>query len=190
MSLGFLLPEASQPVVWRGPMVASGVRQLLADVDWGDLDYLLVDMPPGTGDATLTLAQSIVLSGVVVVSQPQDVALGIAVKSLKAFQSLKVRILGLLENMSYFVCDDCGKRHEVFSHGGARRMAEELGVPFLGEIPLAVDIREASDAGTPITRLRPESPQAQVFAEVARAVAAQVSIAGFQRRRTIPLRPV
>ena len=190
MSLGFLLEEASQPVVWRGPMVASGVRQLLADVDWGELDYLLVDMPPGTGDATLTLAQSIVLSGVVIVSQPQDVALGIAVKSLKAFQTLKVRILGLLENMSYFVCDDCGKRHEVFSHGGARRKAEELGVPFLGEIPLAVDIREASDAGTPITALHPDSPQAQAFGEVAQAVAAQVSIAGFQRRRTIPLRPV
>jgi ATP-binding protein involved in chromosome partitioning len=190
MSLGFLLDDPSQPVIWRGPMVGSGVRQLLGDADWGQLDYLLVDMPPGTGDATLTLAQSIPLSGVVVVSQPQDVSLDIAVKALRAFQSLKVRILGILENMSYFVCDDCGKRHEIFSHGGARRKAEELGVPFLGEIPLAGDIREASDAGTPIVALHPSSGQALAFQEVARLLAAQVSIAGFQQRRTIPLRAV
>ncbi len=190
MSLGFLLDDPSQPVIWRGPMVGSGVRQLLGDAEWGQLDYLLVDMPPGTGDATLTLAQSIPLSGVVVVSQPQDVSLGIAVKALKAFQSLKVRILGILENMSYFVCDDCGKRHEVFSHGGARHKAEELQVPFLGEIPLAGDIREASDAGTPIVALRPDSPQAVAFRDIAEALAAQVSIAGYQQRRTIPLRAV
>jgi ATP-binding protein involved in chromosome partitioning len=190
MSLGFLLDDPSQPVVWRGPLVGSGVKQLLGDSDWGELDYLLVDMPPGTGDATLTLAQSIPLSGVVVVSQPQDVALGIAVKALRAFQSLKVRILGVVENMSYFVCDECGKRHEIFSHGGARQKAQELGVPFLGEIPLAGDIREASDAGTPIVALRPESPQAQAFAEIAQAMAAQVSIAATQQRRTIPLRAV
>ena len=190
MSLGFLLDDPSQPVIWRGPMVGSGVRQLLGDTEWGALDYLLVDMPPGTGDATLTLAQSIPLSGVVVVSQPQDVSLAIAVKALRAFQSLKVRILGVLENMSYFLCDDCGKRHEIFSHGGAQRKAQELGVPFLGEVPLAGDIREASDAGTPISALRPESPQAQIFAGIAQALAAQVSIAGMQQRRTIPLRPV
>ena len=190
MSLGFLLDDPSQPVIWRGPMVGSGVRQLLGDTEWGTLDYLLVDMPPGTGDATLTLAQSIPLSGVVVVSQPQDVSLAIAVKALRAFQSLKVRILGVLENMSYFLCDDCGKRHEIFSHGGAQRKAQELGVPFLGEVPLAGDIREASDAGTPISALRPESPQAQVFAGIAQALAAQVSIAGMRQRRTIPLRPV
>lgn len=190
MSLGFLLPDPSQPVIWRGPMVASGVRQLLGDADWGELDYLLVDMPPGTGDATLTLAQSIPLSGVVVVSQPQDVSLSIAVKALKAFQQLKVRILGILENMSYFVCDECGKRHEVFSHGGARRKAEELEVPFLGEIPLAGDIREASDSGTPIVALHPDSPQALAFRDIGEALAAQVSIAGFKQRRTIPLRAV
>jgi ATP-binding protein involved in chromosome partitioning len=190
MSLGFLLDDPSQPVIWRGPMVGSGVRQLLGDTEWGALDYLLVDMPPGTGDATLTLAQSIPLSGVVVVSQPQDVSLAIAVKALRAFQSLKVRVLGVLENMSYFLCDECGKRHEIFSHGGARQKAEELEVPFLGEIPLAGDIREASDAGTPIVALRPDSPQAQAFAEIARSLAAQVSIAGFKQRRTIPLRAV
>jgi ATP-binding protein involved in chromosome partitioning len=190
MSLGFLLDDPSQPVIWRGPMVGSGVRQLLGDTEWGALDYLLVDMPPGTGDATLTLAQSIPLSGVVVVSQPQDVSLAIAVKALRAFQSLKVRVLGVLENMSYFLCDECGKRHEIFSHGGARQKAEELEVPFLGEVPLAGDIREASDAGTPIVALRPDSPQAQAFAEIARGLAAQVSIAGFKQRRTIPLRAV
>jgi ATP-binding protein involved in chromosome partitioning len=190
MSLGFLLDDPSQPVIWRGPMVGSGVRQLLGDTEWGALDYLLVDMPPGTGDATLTLAQSIPLSGVVVVSQPQDVSLAIAVKALRAFQSLKVRVLGVLENMSYFLCDECGKRHEIFSHGGARQKAEELEVPFLGEIPLAGDIREASDAGTPIVALRPDSPQAQAFAEIARGLAAQVSIAGYKQRRTIPLRAV
>jgi ATP-binding protein involved in chromosome partitioning len=190
MSLAFFLDDPSQPVIWRGPMVGSGVRQLLSDADWGDLDYLLVDMPPGTGDATLTLAQSIPLSGAVIVSQPQDVSLAIAIKALKAFQSLKVRILGILENMSYFVCDGCGKRHDVFSHGGARKAAEQLRVPFLGEIPLAPDIRESSDAGLPVVARKPESPQAMAFTEVAKALAAQVSIAGFSQRQVIPLRPV
>jgi ATP-binding protein involved in chromosome partitioning len=190
MSLGFLLDDPSQPVIWRGPMVGSGVKQLLGDSEWGELDYLLVDMPPGTGDATLTLAQSIPLSGVVIVSQPQDVSLAIAVKALKAFQSLKVRVLGVLENMSYFVCDHCDTRHEIFSHGGAQKKAAELGVPFLGEIPLSGDIREASDAGTPVTALKPDSAQAQAFADIAKALAAQVSIAGFQQRKTIPLRAV
>jgi ATP-binding protein involved in chromosome partitioning len=190
MSLGFLLDDPTQPVIWRGPMVGSGVRQLLGDADWGQLDYLLVDMPPGTGDATLTLAQSIPLSGAVIVSQPQDVALDIAVKALRAFQSLKVRILGILENMSYFICDTCGTRHEVFSHGGAQQKATAMQVPFLGEIPLSSDIREASDEGKPVVAMRPESPQAQAFVGVAESLAAQVSIAGYQQRRTIPLRPV
>jgi ATP-binding protein involved in chromosome partitioning len=190
MSLGFLLDDPSQPVIWRGPMVGSGVRQLLGDADWGELDYLLVDMPPGTGDATLTLAQSIPLSGVVIVSQPQEVALAIAIKALKAFQSLKVRVLGILENMSFFLCDECGKRHDIFSHGGARAAAERYGVPFLGEIPLSPDIREASDNGTPVVALKPESPQAIAFGEIARALAAQVSIAGFKQRQVIPLRAV
>jgi ATP-binding protein involved in chromosome partitioning len=189
-SLGFLLEDPSQPVIWRGPMVGSGVKQLLGQTDWGELDYLLVDLPPGTGDATLTLAQSIPLSGVVIVSQPQDVSLAIAVKALRAFQELKVRVLGILENMSYFVCDGCGKRHDIFSHGGARQAAERLGVPFLGEVPLAADICESSDSGTPVVALRPESPQALAFVEVAKALAAQVSIAGFAQRRVIPLRRV
>lgn len=190
MSLGFLLEDPSQPVIYRGPMVGSAVKQLLGQTDWGLLDYLLVDLPPGTGDATLTLAQSLPLAGVVIVSQPQEVSLAIAVKALKAFQTLKVKILGILENMSFFICDDCGKRHDIFSHGGARRSAEELEVPFLGEIPLSTDIRESSDEGTPVVALKPESPQAKVFADIAKALAAQVSIAGFSQRQVIPLRAV
>lgn len=162
------------------------MEQLLGQSDLGQSDCVLVDLPPGTGDATLTLAQTIALSGVVVVSQPQDVSLTIAIKALKAFQSLKVRILGVLENMSYFVCDDCGKRHHIFSHGGARKAAERLEVPFLGEITLSPD---SSDSGTPVVLLRPESPQAQAFTQVAKALAAQVSIAGY-RQRQISLRPV
>jgi ATP-binding protein involved in chromosome partitioning len=190
MSLGFFVEDPTQPVIWRGPMVGSGVRQMLSDVDWGELDYMLVDMPPGTGDATLTLAQSIKLSGVVIVSQPQDVSLAIALKALKAFQSLKVPILGILENMSYFVCDDCGKRHDIFSHGGARKTAEQLEVPFLGEVPLSQDICESSDAGVPVVALKPDSPQAISFTGIAKALAAQVSIFGFKQRKTIPLRAV
>lgn len=189
-SLGFLLDDPMQPVIWRGPMVGSGIKQLLGQTDWGELDYLLVDLPPGTGDATLTLAQSIPLSGVVIVSQPQDVSLAIAIKSLKAFQELKVKILGLLENMSYFICDECGKRHDIFSHGGARQAAERLEVPFLGEIPLSEDVRESSDSGTPVVALKPESAQAQAFMDIAKALAAQVSIAGFNQRKVIPLRAV
>jgi ATP-binding protein involved in chromosome partitioning len=191
MSMAFFTPNnPSQPLIWRGPMVHSGIRQMLSQTDWGELDYLLVDMPPGTGDATLTLAQSVPLSGVVIVTQPQDVSLVIAVKALKAFQSLKARILGVIENMSYFVCDECGKRHDIFSHGGGRRAAEELEVPFLGEIPLSLDVRESSDTGMPVVALKPDSPQAQAFMEIARALAAQVSIAGFRERKTIPLRAV
>jgi ATP-binding protein involved in chromosome partitioning len=190
MSIGFFVEDPSQPVIWRGPMVGSGVRQLLGDADWGDLDYLLVDMPPGTGDATLTLAQSVPLSGVVIVSQPQDVSLAIALKALKAFQSLKAPILGILENMSYFVCDECGKRHDVFSHGGARKVAEQYEVPFLGEIPLSQDICESSDSGTPVVALKPDSPQATAFVDIAKALAAQVSIRAAKRRQVIPLRAV
>ncbi len=189
MSIGFLL-EPDAPVIWRGPMVHSAVRQLLGDTHWGDLDYLIVDLPPGTGDAQLTLVQSLQLSGAVIVTQPQDVALDIAVKALKMFRHLKVRILGILENMSYFICDHCDTRHDIFSHGGAQRAAQELEVPFLGEVPLAPDIRESSDEGRPVTALRPDSPQAAAFRSVAHSLAAQVSIAAARRRRTISLRAV
>jgi ATP-binding protein involved in chromosome partitioning len=189
-SLGFLLEDPTQPVIYRGPMVGSAVKQLLSDTNWGELDYLIVDLPPGTGDATLTLAQSIPLSGVIIVSQPQEVALNIAVKSLKAFQTLKVKVLGIVENMSYFVCDHCDARHDIFSHGGARLAAEKFEVPFLGEIPLSSDVRESSDSGTPVVALKPESAQAQAFTDIAKALAAQVSINSFTQRKVIPLRAV
>ena len=189
-SFGFLLEEPSQPVIYRGPMVASGVKQLLLDTNWGDLDYLIVDLPPGTGDATITMAQAIPLSGVIIVSQPQEVALNIAVKALKAFQTLKVKVLGIVENMSYFVCDSCDKRHDIFSHGGARLAAEKFEVPFLGEIPLSSDVRESSDAGTPVVALKAESVQAQAFTDIAKSLAAQVSIGAYAQRKVIPLRAV
>jgi ATP-binding protein involved in chromosome partitioning len=190
-SLGFLLEEPTQPVLWRGPYVASSIKKLLlTDTQWGKLDYLIVDLPPGTGDATITIAQAIPLSGVIIVTQPQEVALQIAVKALKAFQTLKVKVLGIVENMSYFVCDACDKRHDIFSHGGGRKAAEQFEVPFLGEIPLSGDVRESSDSGTPVVALKPDSVQAQAFADVAKALAAQVSIGAFAQRKVIPLRPV
>lgn len=189
MSIGFLL-DPDTPVIWRGPLVHSAVRQLLGQTDWGELDYLLVDLPPGTGDAQLTLVQSIPLTGAVIVSQPQEVALAIAIKALKMFTHLKVRILGLLENMSYFVCTKCGERHDIFDHGGAHRAAQELEVPFLGEIPLSPIVRETSDAGTPVVAAAPESPAAQVFTDVAKALAQQVSITAARQRQVIPLRAV
>jgi ATP-binding protein involved in chromosome partitioning len=190
MSLGFLLDDPSQPVIWRGPMVGSGISQLLGQSDWGELDYLLVDLPPGTGDATLTLAQRIPLSGVVIVSQPQHASLAIAVKALKAFQSLKVRVLGVIENMSTFVCGTCGTEHSLFSHGGAKVAAQGLEVPFLGEIPLSIDVCAASDAGVPLVALMSQSPQAIAFTRIAELLAAQVSIATLRQRTAIPLRPV
>ena len=138
----------------------------------------------------MTLVQSLQLAGAVIVTQPQDVALDIAIKALKMFRHLKVRILGILENMSYFICDHCDTRHDIFSHGGAQRAAQELEVPFLGEVPLAPDIRESSDEGRPVTALRPDSPQAAAFRSVAHSLAAQVSIAAARKRRTISLRAV
>ncbi|HZU12553.1 MAG TPA: Mrp/NBP35 family ATP-binding protein [Chloroflexota bacterium] len=167
MSLGFMT-EAGRPVVWRGPMVGQAVRQMLADVNWGELDYLLVDLPPGTGDASLTLAQSIPLSGVVVVTTPQDVALGIATKALTMFRNLQVPILGIIENMSYFECPNCHEQHHIFSHGGGQEAGTALHVPFLGEVPLDIGIRERGDAG------RPEP--GPIFESIARKLAAQVSI--------------
>lgn len=167
MSLGFMT-EDGRPVVWRGPMVGQAVRQMLGDVIWGDLDYLLVDLPPGTGDASITLAQSIPLSGVVVVTTPQDVALGIATKALTMFRNLQVPILGIVENMSYFECPGCHERHHIFSHGGGQEAGTALNVPFLGEVPLDIAIRERGDAGAP--------EPGPAFEDIARRLAAQVSI--------------
>ena len=169
MSMGFLVDEET-PMIWRGPMVMSALQQLLQDVDWGPLDVLVVDMPPGTGDAQLTLAQTAKLAGAVIVSTPQDIALLDARKGLNMFRKVDVPVLGIVENMSYFQCPHCGERSDIFSHGGARREAERLGVPFLGEIPLDIAIRETSDGGRPIVAAEPDGPHAAAYREIAMKV--------------------
>jgi ATP-binding protein involved in chromosome partitioning len=174
MSIGFLIRE-DEPMIWRGPMVTSALSQLLGDVAWAPLDVLVVDMPPGTGDAQLTMAQRVPLKGAVIVSTPQDLALVDARKGLAMFRKTQVPILGIVENMSVFVCPNCGHENHIFAHGGARRVAETLDVPFLGEIPLVPAIRETSDAGTPIVVQAPLSREAGAFLSIAERVAAALS---------------
>ncbi|HYL80671.1 MAG TPA: Mrp/NBP35 family ATP-binding protein [Candidatus Acidoferrum sp.] len=174
MSLGFLMPEGA-PAVWRGPMVSGAIQQFLRDVEWGQLEYLLIDLPPGTGDAQLTLAQSIPLTGAVVVMTPQDVALTIASKAIAMFQQLKVPILGIIENMSAFVCPHCGTASAIFKQGGARRASERLGLPFLGEIPLDPVICRTGDRGEPIPIVHPDSPLAATFHQIAGALAGRIT---------------
>ncbi len=169
MSMGFLVPE-DKPMIWRGPMVMSALQQMLREVNWGDLDIMVVDMPPGTGDAQLTMAQQVPLAGAVIVSTPQDIALLDARKGLNMFRQVEVPVLGIIENMSYFLCPHCGGRSEIFSHGGARLEAERLGTEFLGEVPLDLQIRETSDSGHPITVSDPDNPHSLVF----RAIAARI----------------
>ena len=169
MSIGFVV-DADKAMVWRGPMVASAITQMLRDVAWGALDILVVDLPPGTGDAQLTMAQATPLSGAVIVSTPQDLALIDARRGVSMFHDVGVPILGIVENMSYFVCDQCGKRHDIFAHGGARAEAAKLGVPFLGEVPLDIEIRERSDAGLPIVVTAPDSPHAATYRAIARRI--------------------
>ena len=176
MSLGFLL-EGDTPVIWRGPMVAKALQQLLEDVSWGELDYLVMDMPPGTGDAQLTITQSVPLTGAVVVSTPQDVALLDAAKAVAMFRKGGVPVLGIVENMSYFVCPHCEERTDIFRHGGAGRESKRLEVPFLGEIPIDAEISDGGDKGIPAVAGRPDSKIAKVFREVAGAVAGGISIA-------------
>lgn len=170
MSMGFLVPEDT-PMIWRGPMVMSALEQMLRDVAWGELDVLVVDMPPGTGDAQLTMAQRVPLAGAVIVSTPQDIALLDARKGLNMFRRVDVPVLGIVENMSYFCCPNCGHRSEIFAHGGARKTAEELGCDFLGELPLNIAIRETSDSGAPIVASQPDSEEAKAY----RAIAAKVA---------------
>jgi ATP-binding protein involved in chromosome partitioning len=170
MSIGFLIEEGA-PVVWRGPMVVSALNQLLREVVWGELDVLVVDMPPGTGDTQLTMAQNVPLAGAVIVSTPQDLALIDARRGIAMFNQVKIPLLGVVENMSYFVCPHCGGRTDVFSHGGARKEAQKLGVPFLGEVPLDIAIRINSDDGRPVIASLPESAQANALLEIARRVA-------------------
>ena len=157
-------------MIWRGPMVISALTQMLREVAWGELDVLVVDMPPGTGDAQLTMAQQVPLAGAVIVSTPQDLALIDARKGLNMFRKVDVRLLGIVENMSYFLAPDTGRRYDIFGHGGARREAERLGVPFLGEVPLTMDVRESSDAGTPVVVSNPQGPQARVYRDIAAKV--------------------
>ena len=176
MSIGFLIEEET-PMIWRGPMVMSALTQMLREVEWGALDVMVVDMPPGTGDAQLTMAQQVPLSGAVIVSTPQDIALLDARKGLNMFRKVDVPVLGIVENMSYFRCPHCGERSEIFSHGGARREAEKLGTEFLGEVPLHIRIRETSDEGHPIVIAEPESEHAQLFREMARRIWATLSAA-------------
>src|SRR5205823_14156590 len=183
MSMGFLVPEDT-PMIWRGPMVMSALQQMLREVEWGELDIMIVDLPPGTGDAQLTMAQQVPLAGAVIVSTPQDIALLDARKGLNMFQKVDVPVLGIVENMSYFLCPHCGGRSEIFSHGGARQEAERLGVEFLGEVPLDLKIREPSDGGTPITVAEPDNPHAVVFRQMAARIWEKV--AGDGQRRAPP----
>jgi len=177
MSLGFLVEEGSA-VIWRGPMVMKALEQLLRDVVWGELDLLLVDMPPGTGDAQLTMSQRVNLAGAVIVTTPQDVALADARKGIAMFNKVGVPLLGLIENMSHFICPHCDERSEIFGHGGGRREAERLDVPFLGEVPLHVAFREAGDQGRPVSAVEPEGPNGQAIDRIAESVAAQLEPAG------------
>jgi ATP-binding protein involved in chromosome partitioning len=169
MSIGFLVEEET-PMIWRGPMVMSALTQMLREVEWGALDVMVVDMPPGTGDAQLTMAQQVPLKGAVIVSTPQDLALVDARRGIAMFRRVNVPVLGIVENMSYFVCPHCGERSDIFSHGGARAEAERLNVPFLGEVPLDIKIREKSDAGSPVVADAPDGPHAKIFGEIAARV--------------------
>jgi ATP-binding protein involved in chromosome partitioning len=169
MSIGFLVEEET-PMIWRGPMVMSALTQMLREVEWGTLDVMVVDMPPGTGDAQLTMAQQVPLKGAVIVSTPQDLALIDARRGIAMFRRVNVPVLGIVENMSTFICPQCGARSDIFGHGGARAEAERLGVPFLGEVPLAIEIREKSDAGAPVVASAPGSAHARHFRDIAARV--------------------
>jgi ATP-binding protein involved in chromosome partitioning len=173
MSIGFMVP-ADTPMIWRGPMVMGALEQMMGDVDWGELDVLIVDMPPGTGDAQLTMAQRVALAGAVIVSTPQDLALLDARKGLNMFRRVEVPVLGIIENMSYFLCPHCGERSDIFTHGGAQKAAGQMGVEFLGEIPLDMAIREGSDNGRPIVAANPDSPHAQAYRSIAERIWAAV----------------
>jgi ATP-binding protein involved in chromosome partitioning len=173
MSMGFLVDEGVA-MIWRGPMIQSALLQMLREVAWGELDVLVVDMPPGTGDAQLTMAQQVPLSGAVIVSTPQDLALIDARKAVTMFKKVEIPLLGIVENMSHFVCPVCGTSHDIFGHGGARHEAESIGVPFLGEVPLAMTIRETSDAGTPVVVSAPDGVHARVYREIATKISEQL----------------
>jgi ATP-binding protein involved in chromosome partitioning len=184
MSIGFLAGD-SGPVIWRGPMVHGVIRQFLSDVEWGELDYLVLDLPPGTGDAVLTVTQTAPLSGAVIVTTPQEVALIDARKGLQMFQRVNVPVLGIVENMAYFVCSKCDTRHAIFGEGGAERAAKELDVPLLGQIPLQPDVVSSGDAGTPTVLSAPDSPAGRAFIDLAGEVARKLSVLGAEPAPTL-----
>lgn len=183
ISMGFFM-KPEEAVIWRGPMLHKTIEQFLGTVEWGELDYLLVDTPPGTGDVTLSLCQAIPITGAVIVSTPQDVALNVASRAIAMFRKLNAPVLGVVENMSAHVCRSCGTRDEIFGHGGAKATAERLGIPFLGEVPLATVIRETSDAGQPIVLSQPDSPAAKAFTAIAEHLAEQVNLRAAQSETT------
>jgi ATP-binding protein involved in chromosome partitioning len=185
MSIGFLVEEET-PMIWRGPMVMSALAQMLREVEWGELDVLVVDMPPGTGDAQLSMAQQVPLAGAVIVSTPQDLALIDARKGLNMFKKVDVPLLGIVENMSYFIAPDTGKRYDIFGHGGARREAERLGIAFLGEVPLQMEIRETSDSGEPVVVSRPDGPEAKIYREIAARVWRRIGEERPQSEASVP----
>jgi ATP-binding protein involved in chromosome partitioning len=191
VSMGFL-SDPEKPVIWRGPMVHGLLQQFLKDVEWGALDYLVIDLPPGTGDAQLSLSQAISISGAVIVTTPQDISLLDARKGLLMFRQMKVPVLGIVENMSYFLCPHCNERTEIFRHGGGKKASETLGVPFLGEVPIDPAVVVGGDTGTPIVAENPESPAAKAFVDVAGQVAAQLSKlveGGAENSRQVPIMP-
>ena len=185
MSIGFMI-DSEQPMVWRGPMVTQALTQLLSDTNWGDLDYLVVDMPPGTGDIQLTLAQRVPVSGAIIVTTPQDIALLDARKGLKMFEKVEVRVLGVVENMSVHICSNCGHAEHIFGSGGGARMAEQYGVQLLGELPLDIRIREDADGGSPTVVAEPESARARAYLQMARRTAARLSTLNKDYSRMFP----
>ena len=185
MSIGFFL-DPDQAVIWRGPMLGKALHQLMADVHWGELDYLVVDMPPGTGDVQITFSQQLKVSGALLVATPQDVALADVIRAKSMFDKVMIPIVGIIENMSYFICDGCGKNHEIFSRGGAQRAAERFNIPYLGEIPITPALREGGDKGIPILIQEPKSEVSKRFLEIAARLAGQLSIASERARKNGP----
>jgi ATP-binding protein involved in chromosome partitioning len=184
ISMGMLVP-ADQPIIWRGPMLHAAVQQFMRDVEWGELDYLIVDLPPGTGDVSLSMAQSVPVAGAVVVTTPQGVSVSDVRKAVAMFRQLNIPILGVVENMSFFVCGHCQERTDIFGTGGGRKMAEELKIPLLGEVPIDTRVRSGGDEGQPIVAAAPDAPAAQAFADVAGKVAAQISIQSMRVLRVV-----
>jgi ATP-binding protein involved in chromosome partitioning len=189
MSIGFFL-DSEQAVIWRGPMLGKALHQLMADVHWGDLDYLVVDMPPGTGDVQITFSQQLKVSGALLVATPQQVALADVVRAKSMFDKVNIPIVGIVENMSYFICDGCGKQHDIFSRGGAERAAERFKIPYLGDIPITPALREGGDKGVPILIQEPNSIVSKRFLEIAARLAGQLSIASERAQRAQGLRIV